>query len=157
MFIRKNVIGSLSIALSVGLLCVGLAPKTRAGEWNERSIVKFTAPVEVPGRVLLPGTYTFQLMNSSSNRNIVEIFNKNRTKLFAIVQTAAAYRLNPTSKTVITLSERSADSPMAIHKWFYPGNSFGQDFIYGRGTVPVEMAMAHSRRRWGKPGTKANA
>lgn len=157
MLVRKGLIGSFSIALLAGLFIIALVPKANASEWNERTIVKFAAPVEVPGRVLLPGTYTFQLMNSSSNRNIVEIVDKDRTKLYAIVETTAAYRLNPTSKTVFTLAERPNGAPMAIRKWFYPGNSFGQEFLYGRHAVTVDMAIDHSRRRWGKPGARVNS
>lgn len=154
---RKGVISSLSIILSVGLLCVAFAPKAHASVWNERTVVHFTAPVEIPGRVLLPGTYTFQLMNSNANRNIVEIFNKNRTKLYAVVETASAYRLTPTGKSVFTLEERPADAPMALHKWFYPGMYYGQDFIYANQARGTEMAMTHMPKRWGKPGVKANS
>ena len=154
---RKGVIGSLSVILSVGLLCVALAPKAHATEWNERTVVHFTAPVEIPGRVLLPGTYTFQLMSSNWNRNIVEIYNKNRTKLEAVVLAEAAYRMNPTGKAVFTLEERPADAPMAIHKWFYPGDHYGQDFIYSNQARGTEMAMVHMAKRWGKPGTKVNS
>lgn len=157
MYTRKGLISSLSVILSVGLLCVAFAPKAHATEWNERTTVHFTAPVEIPGRVLLPGTYTFQLMNSNWDRDIVEVFNKNRTKLYAVVQAAAAYRMNPTGKAVFTLEERPADAPMAIHKWFYPGDHFGQDFIYSNQAPVTEMAMAHVAKRWGKPGTKANS
>jgi hypothetical protein len=155
MFTRKGIISSLSIPLSVGLLCIGFAPQARASEWNQRTQVTFNAPVEVPGRVLLPGTYTFQLMNSTSNRHIVEIFNKNRTRLEAIALTDAAYRMNTTGKPVVTLEERPADAPMAVHKWFYPGDHYGQDFIYGFHSKPVEVAMAHMPMRTGRPGTSA--
>jgi hypothetical protein len=32
--------------------------------------------VQIPGKVLTPGTYVFRLLNSASNRNIVEIYSE---------------------------------------------------------------------------------
>lgn len=144
MYTRMGIIGSLSIALSVGLLCFVMAPKAQASAWNERTEVTFNEPVEVPGHVLPAGTYTFQLMNSPANRHIVEIFNKNRTKLYAIVLANAAYRMHSTGNTVVTLEERPVGTPEAVHKWFYPGMNYGQDFIYENSRTTL-MAMKHSR------------
>src|SRR4029077_17402605 len=40
------------------------------------------------------------------------------------------YRLQPTGDTVMKFSERPGDSPEALRAWFYPGDNFGQEFVY---------------------------
>jgi hypothetical protein len=35
-----------------------------------------------------------------------------------------------TGKTVFTFTERAAGEPQAIRAWFYPGDNFGQEFVY---------------------------
>jgi phosphoribosylaminoimidazole-succinocarboxamide synthase len=146
---RKRIAGFLSAALSIGVVCMALAPQAHATTWNERTIFKFTAPVEIPGRVLQPGTYTFQLLtNNMQTTDFVEIYNQYMTKLYAIVPAETAYRMYVTGKTVLTLQERPADSPMAIHKWFYPGNYYGLEFVYPHYHPQLsEMAMKHSKTR----------
>ncbi|MGA2096785.1 MAG: hypothetical protein ABSH39_10835, partial [Candidatus Acidiferrum sp.] len=32
-------------------------------------------------------------------------------------------------RTIFEFDERSGDSPMALHRWFYPGDNFGQRFV----------------------------
>jgi hypothetical protein len=41
-----------------------------------------------------------------------------------------AYRVEPTDKTVVTFDERPPGSPGALHKWFYPGDTYGFEFVY---------------------------
>ena len=43
-------------------------PSAKADEWNKKTVVTFSAPVEVPGKVLPEGTYVFKLADSQSNR-----------------------------------------------------------------------------------------
>ena len=50
-----------------------------ADEDNELTILTFSQPVQVPGRILPAGTYEFVLANSQSNRDIVRIFNADGT------------------------------------------------------------------------------
>jgi hypothetical protein len=144
---RNGIIRAIALVFFVGLLSVALGPKARAGEWNERTQLTFTGPVEIPGKVLPAGTYTFQLMNSDSNRNIVEVFNKNRTKLYAVVMAIPDYRMTPASKTVVTFEERPSDTPEAIHAWFYPGELYGQEFVYHNSSPRGYMAMASRKSR----------
>ena len=127
-FVRNTALAAASAAL----LLLPLAPQARASEWNQRTLVTFNQPVEIPGRVLTPGTYVFKLANSTSNLDIVQIFNKNDTRLIATEMTIPVYRLNPPDHTSITVSERPVGTPEAVHEWFYPGNNFGHEFVYSR-------------------------
>lgn len=110
--------------------------------WDKKTMVTFSAPVEIPGisaQVLPAGTYVFRLMDSPSDRHIVQIFSKDEKRLYANILAIPNWRLKPTDKTVMTFSERKAGEPQAIRAWFYPGDNFGQEFVYPKKKA-VELA-----------------
>lgn len=117
-------------------------PKATADDWNKTTKVKFSGPVEVPGMVLPAGEYTFALMDSPSDRHIVQIWNADKTKLFVTILAINNYRLTPTGETVLTFDERPRDTPEALHAWFYPGDNFGQEFVYPKNRA-FELAKAN--------------
>jgi hypothetical protein len=104
----------------------------QADTWNKKTVVTFSQAVEIPGKILPAGTYTFQLLDSLSDRHIVQIFNADGSQILATVLAINNYRLQPTGDTVMKFSERPADSPDALRAWFYPGDNFGQEFVYPR-------------------------
>lgn len=120
-----------------------LVPRAKADEYNKLTYFTFNAPVEVPGYrgpIVLPaGTYTFKLLDSLGNRDIVQIYNKAMSHLYSTVLAIPDYRLTPKGKSVITFEERAAGSPEAIKAWFYPGDNFGQEFVYPHARA-VELA-----------------
>jgi len=116
--------------LAVALLGAIVLPSARADEWNKKTIVTFSQAVEVPGKVLPAGTYTFQLLDSPSDRHIVQIFNADGSHIIATILAINNYRLQSTGDTVMKFSERPGDSPDALRAWFYPGDNFGQEFVY---------------------------
>jgi len=134
----------MQIALAVlALSATGtmLAPSARADNWDKKTVLTFKQPFEIPGQVLPAGTYTFQLLDSANNRNIVEIFNADGSQIVATLLAINNYRLVPTNKTVITFAERSGDRPDALKAWFYPGNSWGQEFVYPKQRA-IQLAVA---------------
>jgi LPXTG-motif cell wall-anchored protein len=136
---RFSVIASVLIVLMATAV---LSPETEAQQWNKRTIVTITQPMEIPGvgqHVLPAGTYVFKLVDSLSNRDIVQIFNEEESHVFATILTIPNYRLKPTDETVITFEERPTGKPEAIHAWFYPGATWGQEFVYPR-TRAFELA-----------------
>jgi hypothetical protein len=85
------------------------------------------------------GKYVFKLVDSLSNRDIVQIVNEDETHVFATILTIANYRLKATDETVMTFRERPAGQPEAIRAWFYPGANWGQEFVYPKARA-VELA-----------------
>ena len=126
-------------------VCLLALPRASADEWNKKTKVTFTEPIEVPGMVLPAGTYTFALADSLSDRNIVQIWNADQTKLFATILAINNYRLKATDKTVLTFDERPRDTPEALHAWFYPGNQYGQEFVYPKNRA-LELAKLNKAR-----------
>jgi hypothetical protein len=132
------------VVMMLVLALVALAfPSGMKGQtWTKRTKVTFSAPVEIPGvgaQVLPAGTYYFRLLDSTSDRHIVQIFNEREDHVFATILAIPNYRLKPTSKTVLTFRERAAGEPQAIRSWFYPGDNFGQEFVYPK-TRAIELA-----------------
>jgi hypothetical protein len=112
-------------------LLLGLAAMpAMADEWDKKTTITFTQPVEVPGMVLPAGTYVFKLANSENDRNIVMVYNAGETHMFTMFLAINNYRLTPTDKPVITFDERSKDNPIAVRAWFYAGGRWGQEFVY---------------------------
>jgi hypothetical protein len=101
-----------------------------ADEHNQATKMTFNEPFEIPGQVLDAGTYWFALMDSQSDRNIVQIWNEDRSQLIATVFTITDYRVEPADETTVTFEERPGDQAEAIHAWFYPGDNSGHEFIY---------------------------
>lgn len=79
----------------------------RADQWNKKTVVTFNRPVELPGIVLPAGKYVFKLLDSSSDRHIVQVFNADESKIFATILAIPNYRLEPTGDTVLRFAERA--------------------------------------------------
>jgi len=127
---KNNRIGVIAAALLMAIFGLALVTKAGASQWDEKSVITFSAPVKIPGAVLPPGTYVFKLMNSSTDRHIVQIFDRDEKRVYATVFAVPDYRLEPTDHSVIQFEEGPAGSPAAIKTWFYPGEVWGQEFIF---------------------------
>jgi len=141
---QMKLIKTFSIVLCVLVAGAVLMPTAAADEWNNRTKVTFSAAVEVPGsggQVLPAGTYLFKLMDSLSDRNIVQIFSEDGTHVFTTILAIPNYRLRATDKTVITFRESAEGQPEAIRAWFYPGANWGQEFVYPKSRA-IELAKA---------------
>jgi hypothetical protein len=127
-----------TMVLGLTLLGAALTANAFADESNKKTTITFSGPVEIPGvhlkgwGVLPAGTYVFKVMDSQSDRHIVQIFNQDETIVYATILAIPNYRLKATDKTVITFRERPAGEPEALRAWFYPGDNYGQEFVYGK-------------------------
>ncbi len=132
----------LGIALCLAVLCVIVVPTAKADDWNRKTVITFSGPVEVPGvgqHNLPAGTYVFKILDSQSDRHIVQIFNQDETQVLTTILAIPNYRLKPTDKTVITFRERPAGEPEALRAWFYPGREWGEEFVYEKPRA-IELA-----------------
>jgi len=112
-----------------------------ADQWNKKTIITIGETVQVPGAVLQPGKYVMKLMNSDSNRHIVQIFNEREDQLQTTILAIPNYRLQPTGKTEFQWWETPAGQPKALRAWFYPGDNFGQEFAYPKSTA-IQIAQS---------------
>ena len=59
----------------------------------------FSQPVEVPGKILPAGTYTFEMHDSGMNRHVIQIMDQGGSKLVALVLAIPTYRAKATERT----------------------------------------------------------
>jgi hypothetical protein len=102
-------------------------------------------PFQVPNKVLPAGTYVIKLLNSPSDRHIVQIFNADETKLETTILAIPNYRIQPTGKTVFSFWETPPGQPKALRAWFYPGDNFGQEFAYPKSAAVQIAAVSHQQ------------
>jgi hypothetical protein len=149
---------------SVGLFGAALAPNLVADEWNKKTILTINEPISVPNKVLPPGKYVMKLLDSPSNRHIVQIFNGDETQLQTTILAIPNYRLQPTGKTQFQFWETPPGQPKALRAWFYPGDNFGQEFAYpkteatqiasyAKAPVPTTYAEKESELTTARVGT----
>ena len=123
---------------------LGLALSTsvaNADVFNKKTKLTFSQPVRVPGKTLSAGSYFFKLVDSQSNRNIIQITNVREDRVYATILALPDYRLNPNSHTVVTFGETGAGCASAVKAWFYPGDNAGNRFVYGKKEA-AEMAKS---------------
>jgi hypothetical protein len=131
--------------LCAAAIAAVLASTATADTWNKKTRVTFSAAVQVPGASLPAGTYVFRLLDSQSNRHIVQVVNPRENHVYATILAIPDYRLNATSKTVMYFSETPrGGGPVPLKSWFYPGDNFGQRFIYPKAKA-IEIATATSQ------------
>jgi hypothetical protein len=117
------------------LVVLSVLSSAKADELNNKTVLTFDAPFEVPGvgaHFLPAGTYVFKLVDFLSDRCIVQISNQAEDHVFTTILAIPNFRLHATGKTVMTFRERGEGQPEAIHAWFYPGKEWGQEFVYPR-------------------------
>ena len=131
----KSKLNALCLSAPLALSFLMTKP-AKADEWNKKTEFQFNQPVQIPGKVLSPGKYMFELLDSQSDRNIVQVFSENSNGSESLVTTLRAIPVH-VSKTpdspIIQFEERPARSPEAIHSWFYPGENTGWGFVYPKG------------------------
>ena len=141
-------------------ICVGtltLIP-LQADQSDKKTIITIEAPMQVPTMTLQPGTYTLKLLESTSNRHVVTIWDQDGMKLITTVMAIPNYRLKPTGDSKFTLWEAPVNQPQALRSWFYPGDNFGQEFAYPKAKAeeislvtkePVPALSAEDQMKFG--------
>jgi hypothetical protein len=124
---------STKILSACGAVVLGATLAAAQGPPTDKNtVVTFSAPVSLPGVTLPAGSYLFKLADSQVNRNIVQVFAEDRSKIYATILAIPAERNEPADETVITFSEAPANTAPALHYWYYPGDKRGQEFVYPR-------------------------
>jgi len=141
MHFSKNNVAVLLFSCFV-LALVVLAPAAMQGdEWNLATRFQVNHPFEVPNLTLQPNTpYMIRLHDSPTERNVVQIYNSDQTKMLTMFMAVADERTAPTDNTQFTFIETEPGFAMPIKEWFYPGRLAGLEFVY-----PKDQAMEIAR------------
>jgi len=138
LFLSRTALAVLcGMALAIG---VATTP-AQADQWNKKTILTVNDTVQVKDTVLEPGQYVLKLLDSPSDRHIVQIFNKDQTHIINTVLAIPRERVYPTGKTEFTFWETPPGSVRALRTWFYPGDNYGQEFTYPKHLRQVAMLI----------------
>ncbi len=117
-----------------GVACVTVllaaAAASAQSNFNRTTYLTFSTPVELPGVTLPAGTYMFRLSDSTSDRHVVQVRDKDGAKLHTAILAMPAKRLHADEETVVTFHELPAEATPAVRYWYYPGDEIGQEFAY---------------------------
>ena len=119
-------------ALGFVLFTTTLTPVAKASEWDKKTIITTHQTLRIQGKVLEPGQYVLKLLDSPSDRNILQIYNVSETKVEMTILANSAYRQEPTDDSRFTFAETQTGQPRALRTWFYPGENYGLAFSTAR-------------------------
>jgi hypothetical protein len=127
---------TLAIATSLSLGLVLSSQAAKADLWDKRTDMTISTCFHIPGaqytngaEYLEAGSYVLKLMNSSSNRHIVQVMDHNNQYLMATVLAIPTYRTEVTDETAFTFSVGQCECA-TLEKWYYPGDNYGQEFVW---------------------------
>ena len=123
--IRTAAVAALGVAFIMGVSSP-LKAETMAGN---AATVTFDHPVELPGKVLPPGSYVFK---TSDNDVLVQVFSADQKHLFATLSVIPEDRpkLDTENDSFVQLTKTRADAPQEIEGFFVAGRTTGYQFVY---------------------------
>jgi hypothetical protein len=137
-------LGSLMAGISLAMSM--FAPFVRADEWNKYTIITANQPIQIPGRVLPPGKYVLKLLHpSASNRSFVGVYSGTGQHLITTVLARPNYRKEPSGRTVLTFWETPAGTPQVLRAWFWPGDYWGEEFVYPESLAAQLAKTSHQQ------------
>ncbi|HEY3834998.1 MAG TPA: hypothetical protein VGL72_00430 [Bryobacteraceae bacterium] len=131
-------IGLSSVAVLGMALLMGVSSPVKAESFDvNKATVTFDHPVEVPGKVLPPGTYVFK---SLEDNGLVQVFSGDEHQLFATLAVVPTDRPahDQDIDSFIQLNKTRADAPQEVEGFFLPGRLTGFQFVY-----PATHAVRH--------------
>jgi LPXTG-motif cell wall-anchored protein len=82
-------------------------------------------------------------MDTRADRHIVQVTNVKGDHVFATILTISDYRHSATGHTVMTFGESEACGPVTLKSWFFPGEKYGQRFVYPKDKATEIAATCH--------------
>ncbi len=137
-------IGLAAVVVLVAVLTT-TGGNAKADVWNKKTILTVREPIQVQETYLEPGTYVMKLNDSSSNRHIVHIFNRDEDRVIDTIMAIPTYRARPTDGSQFTFHETPAGSVKAMRAWYYPGDTTGREFRYPKHLQQIAMAAPPPR------------
>jgi len=137
--VRNRSLTAFATVAALGLAMGPAAIRAKADQWDKKTILTVNQPIQVRNTYLAPGTYVFKLLESQSNRHVVQIFNADQSRIIDTVMAVPNYRMQPTGKSRFAFWETPPGSAKALRAWFYPGDTYGQEFPYPKNLRQLEV------------------
>jgi hypothetical protein len=124
-------------AVVIAVLAVLVAGIARADSYDKRTVFTFNRPVSVPGVTLPAGEYLFRIVNTETNRRVIQVLSGDGKTPYAMLHSIPEIRRDASDKPEVRFMETAKGQPSAIKTWWYPGERTGYEFIY-----PKDQARA---------------
>ena len=128
----RRIKATLGVLCATAMLTAVTAEPAAAQTFDRVTKLTFSAPVELPGMVLPAGTYTFRLVDSKSDRHVVNVYDADDEKHIHTVYAIPVRRSETSEVTVVTFRETALDAPLPVRFWYYPNDQYGQEFAWPR-------------------------
>lgn len=96
---------------------------------DQKTRISIAQPLEIPGKILTPGDYTLELMGGATNNSAV-VIRSSDNETIASLMTIEVSRDEAIGQSEFTFYETPGNQAPALRSWFYPGRSYGHEFIY---------------------------
>ncbi len=114
---------------------------------NQRTILTFSGPVQMPGVTLPGGKYVFRLADTALH-NVMQVFDGDEKRIigqwFFIPKNRTTEELSAANgKPVVMFKEMPEGFTPAIQYYFYPTETIGKEFIYPKDQALKIAAATH--------------
>jgi len=114
---------------------------------NQRTILTFSGPVQMPGVTLPGGKYVFRLADTALH-NVMQVFDGDEKRIigqwFFIPKNRTTEELSAANgKPVVMFKEIPEGFTPAIQYYFYPTETIGKEFIYPKDQALKIAAATH--------------
>jgi hypothetical protein len=118
------------------------APNANAQPFDKKTVIDVNQPFQIPGVTLPAGTYVMKLVDVAGSRTVVRFLNSEENKVYATILGIPDYRLEPTDKSAFSFYEAKPDTARALRSWFYPGATWGVEFVYPKAKAEEIAAVS---------------
>ena len=122
------------------LLTMNMGVSAQQPDTHDKTIMTFSAPVELPGVTLQAGTYVWRIADTPS-RNVIQVMTKDEMDIIGQWLFVPSERRDVTGQTVVSFKETKEGTMPAVQYWYYPGEKIGKEFIY-----PKDQALKIAAR-----------
>jgi hypothetical protein len=86
----------LCCAAALAAVTVPVA-QAQTTQWSKKTFLTFSGPVQIPGKTLQAGTYTFQMADLIADRHVLQVLDKDGKSIIATVMTVPDTRHETTA------------------------------------------------------------
>ena len=98
---------------------------------NHPNIITLSQPVALPGQMLPPGVYVFEIANPDTTGDVVRVIKRGtRQPLYSGFTRRVERPRAMSADTALTFGEAAVGSPASVRAWFPLGLHDGHEFIY---------------------------
>lgn len=128
MFNRRIVLTALLVVLAVAFTAPSMQANANLRNVNQ---LTFSAPVTLPGVILLPGRYAFEAGALGTHPDIVRVMSADYQTLYFVGFTQRVVRPARMARNeVVSLGEAPIGEPTPIRAWYPIGSNTGHEFLY---------------------------